>query len=199
MEKRTAIILAGGKSSRIGRNKALLKIENEVLIEQTVKKMKLIAEETILVTNQPELYSNLQIKCVTDEVKGKGPLGGLYSGLKSSTTWHNFIVACDMPFIEPDIIKYMFEEARDFDVVVPCIRNNLEPLHAIYSKNCIEPIEKCLFASQYRLVSFYPDVKVKYLTEHKLASYNLSKVFFNINTEEDFIRISDFNKNGEKS
>jgi molybdopterin-guanine dinucleotide biosynthesis protein A len=192
VKSKAVIILAGGKSSRLGYNKAFLKFNNLTLIERLINKMKIIAHEIILVTNQPELYYNFEVKCVTDEIKGKGPLGGIYSGLKSSNSWLNFIVACDMPFVDIGLVEYMFTEADGFDVVVPCINNDLEPLHAIYSKRCISFIEKCLINNQFRLISFYPYVQVKYLTENNLANYNLSEVFYNINTQADYQRAKDF-------
>lgn len=199
VENKAAIILAGGKNSRIGRNKAFLKINDSTLIEQLINKMEKITQEVILVTNQPELYDNYKVKCVTDEIRGKGPLGGIHAGLKSSNAWLNFVVACDMPFINIDIVALMFEQANDYDVVVPHINENLEPLHAIYSKKCIEPIEKSLIKNHRRLISFYPYVRVKYLTESQLAHYDLSKVFYNINTQEDYLSIEDYNKNEGKS
>lgn len=199
MEEKGAIILAGGKSSRIGQNKAFLKFANSTLIEHLIDKMQEITKEIVLVTNQPELYADFQVKCITDEIKGKGPLGGLHAGLKSSKAWLNFVVACDMPFINPELISYMFEYTKGYDVVVPYVNNKLEPLHAIYSKQCIIPIEKCLVNDQRKLISFYAQVRVKYLTERYLSHFNLAQVFYNINTPDDYQKLKDFNQNEERS
>ncbi len=151
INKISGIILAGGKNSRIGTNKAFLKIEEKMIIEIIIENFKTIFDEIIIVTGSANEYiSALQpkivkkIKFIKDIFPDKGSLGGLYSGLINSKNKNSFVVGCDMPFLNIKLIQYMITLKNSFDIIVPKIKNNYESLHAIYSKECIEPIEKQL-------------------------------------------------------
>ncbi|MDK2821402.1 MAG: molybdenum cofactor guanylyltransferase [Clostridia bacterium] len=190
-KKRAAIVLTGGKSSRMGTNKALLSIGQEPMLKSIVDRLKPLFSEVIVATNDPELYENLEVYTVKDIIPGKGPLSGIHAGLINSPYWYNFVVACDMPFLVPEFIEFLFKQAGGYDVVVPYRgihlgRKYLEPLHAVYSKGCINAIEECLKKGEYQAYAFYSQVKVKYLDVNKLSgSINLNKSLFNVNTPKD--------------
>lgn len=181
----TGIILAGGKNSRISTSKAHIKMGKHTIIEKAVNLFRDIFNEIIIITNKPDDYTNLGVKLASDIIPGKGPLGGIYSGLKLSSNHYNFIVACDMPFLESSIIQYLQRYSNNdlFDVIVPEYNGFIEPLFAIYSRNCIEPIEKNLKNNQLKIRCFFTQVRVKEVPCNKFNS--VEKSFFNINTKED--------------
>ncbi|MDA8212769.1 MAG: molybdenum cofactor guanylyltransferase [Clostridia bacterium] len=191
----SGIILAGGKNSRMGANKALLTLGNRTFIQDAVQNLRQFCAEIIVVSNEPELYRDLGVKVTEDIIPKKGPLSGIHAGLTVSANFHNFIVACDMPFLNWTLGKYMVDNVDGLDVLIPRIGEYLQPLHAVYSKNCIRPIEKCLeqniFKAQniFKVIAFYPEVKVGYLDEDKIRELvDVDKVFFNVNTPEDLDR-----------
>ena len=181
----TGIILAGGKNSRISMSKAHIKMGKHTIIEKTAKLFCDIFDEVIVITNKPDDYMNLGVKLASDIIPGKGPLGGIYSGLKLSSNHYNFIVACDMPFIEPSIIQYLQRYSKNdlFDVIVPEYNGFIEPLFAIYSRNCIEPIVKNLKDIQLKIRCFFTQVRIKEVSYNRFNA--VEKSFFNINTKED--------------
>ncbi|HSW56853.1 MAG TPA: molybdenum cofactor guanylyltransferase [Dehalococcoidales bacterium] len=199
----SCIVLAGGKSKRLGRNKLTEVIGQMSLIETVVTRLSELKTPIIVVTASdsviPHLSQYTATKIVQDIFPEKGTLGGIYTGLYESGTYHNMVVACDMPFINLNLLSYMAGEAPDYDVVVPRTTDGvLEPLHAIYSKHCMEPIEFLIKQGRLSVLELYPMVKVKYLeasTINLLDPENLS--FFNINTESDLVKgrqLADQNK-----
>ncbi|MBE3581881.1 MAG: molybdenum cofactor guanylyltransferase [Thermoanaerobacteraceae bacterium] len=184
--KAGGIALAGGKSSRMGTNKALLSVGRETMLGTIVSVLKSLFPETLVVTNEPELYRDLGVKLVGDIFPGMGPLGGIHAGLVVSSFWHNFVVACDMPFLEPGLIAYMLEQAEGYDVVVPRLGGYLQPLHAVYSKGCLPAIEDCLRKGVTKIIAFYPEVRVRYIEGEVLQRHgDPAEIFFNINTPAD--------------
>lgn len=182
----SAIILAGGKSSRMKVNKAFVTINQQQMIELVIRKLQPLFTEIIVVTNKPEDYSGLGVKTATDLVPGQGPLGGIQAGLLAAVNQHSFIMACDMPFVEPALISYLFEKSHDYDVVVPQIGEYFEPLHAVYSKDCLKAIGACLDQGVHKVYAFYDQVKVKYVGLETLKELvDPNKAFFNVNTPED--------------
>ncbi|KYH31243.1 molybdenum cofactor guanylyltransferase [Neomoorella mulderi] len=189
MYKAAGIVLAGGKSTRMGTNKALLPLGQESMLATVVTALRPLFPEIIVVTNTPELYRDLKARLVPDVIPGRGPLSGFHAGLLASPYWHNFIVACDMPFLAPDFIKYLLEQAPGYDVVVPRRGEYLQPLHAVYSRGCLRAIEDCLAGGNYQAFAFYPRVKVRYVDIDRLAGFSdPEKIFFNINTPADLAR-----------
>ena len=186
MIEASAIILAGGKNTRMKRNKAFLKLGEEPLIEKTVKAFKEYFQETIIVTNEPDDYEYLQVTITGDIIPGQGPLSGMHAGLIKASYTHSLIVACDMPFLEMDLAVYLTEKVGDYDVIVPRLGHYFQPLFAVYSKKCIQPIESCLGQGITKIIAFYPLVKVKYIDQEKLAEMGVTpRVFFNINTPDE--------------
>lgn len=186
----TGIILAGGKNRRMGTHKAFLRIGEKTIIEDIFAKFKGIFKEIIIVANETERFDFLGAKVVADIIPLKGPLGGIYTGLLSSNSLYNFVVACDMPFINQNLVRHILEETGGYDVTVAEYNGRLQPLCAIYSKNCIEPIEKQLSKDNLKITDFFKDVKVKILTGKKIARFDLKgSSFVNINTPDDCERL----------
>jgi len=191
MEKfRTAVILAGGKSSRMGFDKQFLKINEKRLIEIIINKLKKEFDDIIIVTNKPEQYIDSPYKVVSDEIKEKGPMGGIHIGLKESSSKYVYFVACDMPNINLDYIRYMKNIIKDLDVdaCVTKVGNKLRPEHlnAFYSRDLVNEIEK-LFLEDCRAIVYLTDkVNTFYVEEKDARKYSPNlEMFFNLNTKED--------------
>ena len=187
----TGIILSGGKSIRMGENKAFIKIEGTPIIQRIQTLFERLFDEIIIVTHEKELFSNLHAKIYSDIIPHRGVLGGLYTGLFFSSFTFSFCVACDMPFLNESVIKYLMKNIENSDIVVPKTRDGLHPLHAIYSKNCIDPIKKMIDQGKYRVVDFYPMVKVKIIDENEFVSLDPNREsFINVNTPEELVLIN---------
>ncbi len=182
-----AVILAGGKSSRMGSNKAFLKVKGKAFIEHQIDLLQEIFNEITISANTPAEYKHLNVPVVPDIYPDKGPLGGIHTSLIHSKSFHTFILACDMPFVEIELIKQLQGFIEGHDVVVPQSKKGLEPLHAFYSKNCIAPIKKELDNNNLRIISFFPQVKVKTVKLNNLPSSNKFKDSIkNLNTTEEY-------------
>ena len=184
-----AAVLVGGKSRRYGRNKALEIFQGEPLIDRQLRKVQSLFTEVLVITNEPGDYLHLEVTLLRDVIPGLGPLGGIYTGLLFAQGKSVFVTACDMPFLQPAVVKHMVQLSMNNDVVVPQKREGLEPLHAIYSARCLPHIKKMLERGQFQVVSFFPAVKVCRLSQEELQNldpHGLS--FFNINTPDDMDR-----------
>jgi molybdopterin-guanine dinucleotide biosynthesis protein A len=183
----TGIILAGGKSSRLGnRNKAFIKLGKYSIIERIVSRLKEAGFEKMIICGCEITIEN--VTSVKDITPHKGPLIGLYSGLIASNSFYNFVVACDMPFLSINLIKYMKDKVGDADVVIPKTKKGIEPLHAIYSKNCLNIIKKKIDEEKgkFSIHSIFSKLKIKYILEEEILQFSLPELaFFNINTLED--------------
>jgi len=182
----TGIILSGGKSSRMGKNKAFIEVDGVPIIQRIHTLFKTLFSDIIIVTNEVELFKNFEAKIQRDLIPGQGALGGLYTGIYYSSFPHAFCVACDMPFLKGPVIRYLVEKMADYDVVVPRTEDGLEPLHAIYSKNCLDPIRKIMEHKQFKVLDFYPMVKVNIVEESEFRSLDPAREsFLNVNTPEE--------------
>ncbi len=188
--KITGIILSGGKSVRMGgQNKAFLKIEGVPIVKRIQILFEKIFEEIIIVTDQQELFSNFNARIYGDLIPGRGALGGLYTGLFYSSFPFSFCVACDMPFLKQPVIEYLIQSMDAYDAFVPKTKDGLEPLHALYSKNCLEAIKKTMETEKYKIIDFYSLVKVKVIEETDFFSLDpMRESFINVNTPEELIR-----------
>jgi len=185
----TAIILAGGKSQRMGTNKAFLRYGDKTFIEHQVLTLSKIFGEIILSANDASTYAGLKLPIVSDVMTGKGPLGGICAGLKRATSHHAFVIACDMPFVNEGLILYLKSQINDYDVVVPQTSRGLEPMHAFYSRNCIQPMYRCLEEGRLRIVDFFSEVKVKVISENDFAGLDAAlQSLVNLNTPEEYKR-----------
>jgi molybdopterin-guanine dinucleotide biosynthesis protein A len=191
INKVSGVILAGGKSSRIGEDKAFLLLEGKPLIEIMLDKLKTLFKSLLIITNKPQVYKKYGIKTYKDIIAEHGPLGGIYTALTKSRSAHSFIVACDMPFLNPDFVRYMLRKIDGFDVVIPRYRGQLEPLCTVYSKNCIPSIENEISKKNLKIRSFFPNVKVKVISEAEILKFDSEgKLFVNINTLPDYRKIT---------
>jgi molybdopterin-guanine dinucleotide biosynthesis protein A len=185
----TSIVLAGGKNLRLGRSKALETIGGKSLIECVVERLRQLTGQILVVTSQgqPDLPVAGKTEILVDLYPDKGPLGGIYTGLLASQSSHSIVVACDMPFLNIELLRHMIELSPDFDVVVPRLGEGMvEPLHAIYSKSCLDNMKTQLERSQLRVNYLLNKVRVRYVERaecQKLDPQLLS--FFNINSQSD--------------
>jgi len=183
----TGIILAGGKNSRMGTNKAFLKIDGIRLIDNILAVYKKIFSEIIIVTNDPLSYTEFSDSIVvTDIYKEKGALGGIYTGLFYATHDYSFVAACDMPFLNEDFIIYLTGQVGKHDIIVPELSEGFQPLHAIYSRNCLSHIKKLLIANKLKIAGFYKEVRLLSIPEEKIKPFNKDgRLFLNVNTQKD--------------
>jgi molybdopterin-guanine dinucleotide biosynthesis protein A len=192
----TAVILVGGQSSRMGSNKALLPYRGGRFIESICRQLSGLCEELLLVTNTPEQFAFLACRMTPDLYPGVGALAGLQAGLAASRTPHIFAVACDMPYLNDSLIKAMLVRRHQADVVIPESRQGLEPLHAVYGKECLPPMEQSLLAGRRRIISFFPQVRVSTFTSDHVATIDRDFASFsNINTPADYFDLRK-NENG---
>ena len=191
----TGVILAGGKSLRYGRNKALVTIDGIPLIERAINVMRSLFTHLILITNTPDEYTHLKLPMHEDLIKGLGPLGGIFTALMTITNQAGFFVACDMPHLNRELIYHMVEVRYDFDAVVPRTQEGTEALHALYGKRCLPSIKRLIDSSQYQIFRFFSKVSVRYVDENEIRRFDPQlESFFNIN-KPDAIKNGKFSIN----
>jgi len=185
----TLIIQAGGKSSRMGLNKALLPFQGELLILRVYHRLAMLVNEVLVTVNQTTDFESLGLPLVADLYPGKGTLSGLYSGLQAARGPLAAVVGCDMPFVNPILLHAELDllTRTEADAVIPHSATGLEPLHAVYRREtCLPAIYKALMADQLRLVSWLPDVKVQEMPLEEVKEYDPGVfAFFNLNTPDD--------------
>lgn len=186
----TLSIQAGGESRRMGRDKALMPFLGRPLILQVMERLAAFADEVIITTNQPADYTFLGLPLFADLQPGRGALGGLYTAINAAKHPLVAVVACDMPFAS----RALFEYERDLlvesgaDVVISSTAEGLEPLHAVYRRaTCLPAIQDALAAGEWKLIAWFPNVKVRTLTPEETARHDPQGLaFLNLNTPEDF-------------
>lgn len=185
----TGVIQAGGKSTRMGgRPKALIELGGKRIIERIVKVLSALLPDLLIVTNTPELYAFLGLPMVPDIFPDHGSLGGIYSGLRAAKS-DAFTVACDMPFLHPEVVRLVVSRAGTADVVIPKVGGQHETLHALYAKACLPHMEALLAAERFKIVGFFKDVRVCEIAEAEVARYRDPAVcFMNVNTPEELTR-----------
>lgn len=185
--KVTGILLAGGKSSRMGKDKALLKYGEDTFMSNSLKKLNILFDEVLVVADNIEKYNIEDVKIIRDIYPGMGPMGGIHAALKSANNDWIFVVPCDMPLWEPFLVEEILKHRLGYDIVVPLFNDHMEPLFALYNKTCLPGIEECLSKNIIKVLELYPLVKTNYLNLEKV--YNevdqYTKNFFNINTPQD--------------
>lgn len=179
----TGVVLAGGKSLRMGTNKAVLEIGGKKMLDRVVAELSAVCSEIVLVAGESEPYRYLGLPVLADIYPGCGPLAGIHTGLVAAKTPYIFVVGCDMPFIKAELMYCMAGQAKDHDVIIPRDGEYLEPLFALYGKGCIIPIENRLKKKRYKTTGFFPDVRVKYINRQELScACDMRNIFININT-----------------
>ena len=181
----TLAIIAGGQSRRMGRDKAFVELGGKALIERVIASSADLGQaETILITNRPAAYQHLGLKMYTDALPDKGALGGIYTALLRAANASVMALACDMPFINPDLLRFMIAQLDDdTDIVAPRVDGYPQGLHAIYRKTCIKPIREQLEADRLKIIGFYDRMSVRYLDEADYAPFDAQcRSFTNLNT-----------------
>ena len=185
----TVAVLAGGKSSRMGTDKSFVRVLGRPLIEDVLAHVAGIGAEIIIVTNRLEDYHYLGLPLFTDVLPDKGALGGIYTALHSSSQPHTLCVACDMPFVVRPLLDYLISLIPEGDAIIPRLNGEAEPFRAIYSQACLAPIRAALDAGKMRVISFFPDVRVRFVDEPEIDRFDPQHLsFFNVNTPEDLER-----------
>lgn len=185
----TLAIIAGGKSSRMGTDKAFVRILGKSLIEHMIDRTADIGQsETILITNRLADYAHLTLRMYEDVVPDKGSLGGIYTAIYYSSQPYTLVLACDMPFVNPDLLCYLavLRNGDWFDVIVPRVNDYPQGLHAIYNKECLDPIAARLEHDELKVIGFYDEMRVRYIDSAEYEIFDEHGLtFYNVNTPEE--------------
>jgi molybdenum cofactor guanylyltransferase len=183
----TAVVLAGGKSSRMGRPKALLPFAGEPLIAHVVRELtKMFAEAVVVAAPEQELPL-LPAVLVRDEVAYQGPVSGIYHGLKASTKETCFVTSCDAPFLNRRLIAHLLSQISDYDVVVPFWQERLQPLYAVYRTNVAPLLKEQLERGELRPIFLYDKVRTLKVDEDEVRHFDADGLsFLNMNAPEEY-------------
>ncbi len=188
----SAIVLAGGKNLRLGRSKALENIDGKSLIERVIERLRPLTDQILIVTSREkyDLPDVGEADILFDLYPEMGPLGGIYTGLLEAQFENSIVVACDMPFLNTDLLRYMVEQAGDFDAVVPRLGEGMvEPLHAVYSQSCRGKMKERLESNRLGVHSFIHDICVRYVERVEYERFDPQLLsFFNVNYPSDLER-----------
>lgn len=172
-----------------GEPKALIELGGKRLIERVVDVVGSVLPDLLLVTNTPALYAFLGLPMVPDIFPDHGPLGGIYSGLKAAKGEAAFTMACDMPFLKAEVVRLIVSHAGEADVVIPKVGDQYETLHALYAKACLPHMEAALKAKHFKVIGFFPKVKVLEIPEADVARLADPAIcFMNVNTPDELAR-----------
>ena len=180
----SGIVQAGGKSTRMGgQPKALLEVGGRRIIDRVVEVLRTVTAEVLVVTNTPELYASLGLRMVPDVFPDHGSLGGIYSGLRAAGGDAAFTVACDMPFLDPEVARLVVARVGEADVIIPEVGGRLETLHACYARTCLPHMAARLSAGELRVTGFFDQVRVLSIAEAEVRRLRDPAVtFMNVNT-----------------
>ncbi len=181
---------------RLGRVKALERVNTQSLLERTIDCLSTVSQALFVITSQEQFRlitaARLKGKVIVDIYPGKGALGGIYTGLASADSFYSLVVGCDMPFLNRDLLCYLIDIAPNFDVVVPKIDGLLEPLHAVYSRDCLAPIKKLIDKDKLGVLQLFNLVKTRYVGKDEIARLDPQYLsFFNVNTLDDLRKAKD--------
>lgn len=190
----TSIILAGGKSSRLGRCKLSESLCGKSLIEHVISRLEPISNQILIVTTekQSKLLITHKTEVITDLYPDKGPLGGIYTGLMASKSPYSLVVGCDMPFLNINLLRYMLTLTQGFDAIVPRLEmDKIEPLHAIYSRRCTDIIQTQLEHEHLKISQALDKLCIRYVEREECTRFDPYLLsFFNINSPADLRRAS---------
>ena len=184
------ILLAGGRGSRFGKDKSWVEFGGQTLLQRAVSNLGFLSSEIVIVTaagrELPELKTASTLKVINDLTSNQGPLMGIYTGLVHSSFQYNLVVACDMPFVNQELVEHMAGSAAGYDVVMPRIDLLKEPLHAVYARTCLGAIETMLARQEFKIDSLLRLVKVRYVESDEIDRFDPRHTsFFNINQTAD--------------
>ena len=189
----SGIVLAGGQSRRLGRDKAVEAVGGQPLIQRVIQRLSQVACEIVVVVadqTQAERFPLDQGHRVTlDLYPGKGSLGGIFSGLTAARQEWGLVVPCDMPFLNLELLRYLMSRREGFDAVVPMLEGRPEPTHSLYSKTCLQSMEQRLKADDLKISEFFDQVRVDYVAEEEIVALDPHFLsFFNVNSPSDLDR-----------
>jgi len=181
-------VLAGGQSKRMGQEKAFLEVGGQRVIERVLATVGPLSDDCFISTNSPAKYEEFGLRLVSDIYPGKAALGGIYSVIQAARYPTVLVVACDMPFLQADLLEYLMNLAPTADVVVPVVNpSQPETLHAVYAKRCLPAIESRLVANRLRIIGFFDEVSVRYVERKKIAEFDPEfHSFVNMNTPSEW-------------
>ena len=188
MTKFSVVIQAGGRSSRMGQDKAQVPFLGTTLIEYILQQLEGFGDEQIIISNNPEEFTRLGLPVFQDVYPDTGAIGGIYSGILHASFEYSLILGCDMPFISLKLLKYLVSLAPDFDAVIPRLKKEefAEPFRSVYAKACLKPIEQSIRAGKRKVISFFDKVNVRFIEPEEINKFDPRGItFFNINTPED--------------
>jgi molybdopterin-guanine dinucleotide biosynthesis protein A len=196
VEKISVAVLAGGESRRMGQDKAFLPVGGRPVIDRVLEQVALLTDDLTLIANAPLRYLHLGLPMVGDVYPGKGALGGIYTAIHTARYAHCLVVACDMPFLNVDLLRYLVGLAPGFDVVIPRIQESAqespETMHAVYGKGCLEPIQRCLEVDRLKIIGFFDQVRVRTVEREDVARFDPEfRSFLNMNTPADWTRVQE--------
>lgn len=197
----TIVIQAGGESQRMGENKALLLFSGIPLIQRVVERVRPLAAELIVTTNNPEQLEFLHLPMVSDVYPGKGALVGLHTALSAANQPYVAVVACDMPFVNMELLAYQLDclIMEDADLVIPLTEEGHEPFHTVYRREtCLPAVTNALNSGLKRMISWFPHVKVREVNKGELQRFDpAGRAFLNVNTPEEFLAAERIAQAGE--
>ncbi|MDR3590950.1 MAG: molybdenum cofactor guanylyltransferase [Negativicutes bacterium] len=186
--KLTGIVLAGGRSVRMGCDKASLPWGDSDLLHTVLGALAPVCARLIVVSNLPRVITLPAVDVVADSYPGCGPLGGIQAGLAASGTDYNFVAACDMPYIDSRAVDYMAAAVNGFDAAVPFIDGYFNPLHAIYHRRCLAAIEEMLKQGHLRITDLYPKVRLRLVSAEELGQFRPDCAMLrNLNSPADLV------------
>ena len=181
----SAAIMAGGKSKRMGQDKAWIELDGEPLIKRVADVLALVADEVIVVANDPK-YESLGLRVVRDRYPTGGALGGIATGVGAAANDTVLVAACDMPFLSADVWHLLLGHAGEADVIIPRIGGEYETLHALYTKACVPQMARAIAENRLRVISFFDQVRVLVVEEPELRAVDPTlRAFTNVNTPEE--------------
>jgi molybdenum cofactor guanylyltransferase len=183
----TAFVLAGGKSSRMGEDKALLKFKGAYLVEHAISVLRQVTDRVRIIGN-PQKYGFLGYAVIPDRTESRGPLTGIYTALTASETWLNIVLACDMPLVRAEFFRLLLKKASQADAVVMRFEDGfVEPLCSVYASTCLPAVKENLERQKLKISDLFSQLKVKYVSEAEIRRLGLdSQMFTNINTPDEF-------------
>ncbi len=181
-------VLAGGRSKRMGRDKAFLPVGERRVIDRVLSRVEALSDDLFINTNRPEQYRQFGLPLVADIYPHKAALGGIYTAIRAARYPAVLVVGCDMPFLNPGLLAYLMRLAPTADIVTPLVEaGQPETLHAVYGKNCLPAIEAQLQADNLRILGFFAEVTVRYVDRAEVARFDPDfHSFINLNTPQDW-------------
>ena len=183
-------VLAGGRSERMGRDKARLPWGDATLIEHALLRLRAVCADVRVLSGSAVRYAEYGAAVQADVVRDAGPLGGLHAGLLDLGASLGVFLGVDTPLVPAELLRALAAAAAGFDAVVPVVGGRPEPLCAVYRGSCLGPVQRRLEAGERKMTSFWPDVRVRAVAEDELAAFgDPGEMFRNLNTPEDYLRL----------